>query len=286
MEQVRLEQLDVFSLENTIWIAAKNIDVPSYDFSFQSFFACRRPWRRPEIVRAIGRFGVTPDYAELFDNLTGAGIELIHSPEQYLLSSELTQWYPLLSDLTPQSRWYDEPPDVGEIAQHFNWPVFIRGSRQTSRHRAALSIAQSPDEYQRIVESYRENPILHWQKFVCREFVRLRSVNADTGELIPPSFEFRTFWWHGQCVGFGPYWSAHAAYSCTKKEEAEAMTIAETAARRINLPFLVVDVAQTVEGRWIAIECNDGQESGYAGISPLGLWQRVVEVERNQRHVF
>jgi hypothetical protein len=49
------------------------------------------------------------------------------------------------------------------------------------------------------------------------------------------------------------------------------------------VPFLVVDVAQDVDGRWWVIECNDGQEAGYAGVSPFALWQRVVELERARR---
>ncbi len=58
------------------------------------------------------------------------------------------------------------------------------------------------------------------------------------------------------------------------------MAIAYEVARRIDVPFLVVDVAQTIEGNWIAIECNDGQESGYAGIPPVGLWNNLIGVER------
>lgn len=54
----------------------------------------------------------------------------------------------------------------------------------------------------------------------------------------------------------------------------------EEAARRVAVPFLVVDLAQTIDGRWMVIECNDGQESGYAGVSPIGLWQRIVDYER------
>jgi hypothetical protein len=43
------------------------------------------------------------------------------------------------------------------------------------------------------------------------------------------------------------------------------------------VPFLVIDIAQRQDGRWVLIECNDGQESGYAGVSPFSLWQHVVE---------
>ena len=43
-----------------------------------------------------------------------------------------------------------------------------------------------------------------------------------------------------------------------------------------------MDVAQTTAGDWIVIEVNDGQESGYAGVAPVALWQRVVDVERRR----
>jgi hypothetical protein len=45
------------------------------------------------------------------------------------------------------------------------------------------------------------------------------------------------------------------------------------------VPFLVIDIAQTAEGEWIVIECNDAQESGYGGVERLALWQEVFEIE-------
>jgi hypothetical protein len=37
-----------------------------------------------------------------------------------------------------------------------------------------------------------------------------------------------------------------------------------------------VDFAKTKDRRWIVIECNDAQESGYAGIPPHELWRQVL----------
>ena len=70
------------------------------------------------------------------------------------------------------------------------------------------------------------------------------------------------------------------AYDWTESERASGLSVAGEAARRVNAPFLVVDIAQTETGKWIVIECNDGQESGYAGVSPFGLWQKIVDLER------
>src|SRR5262245_47800653 len=115
MPPVDRSQLDLFLLDDAVWILTTSIGVPSYDFGFAAFFPCRRPWRRPEQLTAIGRFGVCDDYAELFAVCAGDGIRLVHTPEQHRLASELTEWYPLIASLTPRSVWFAEPPDAAEI---------------------------------------------------------------------------------------------------------------------------------------------------------------------------
>lgn len=64
-------------------------------------------------------------------------------------------------------------------------------------------------------------------------------------------------------------------------ERRAALAVARQAAEQVAVPFLVVDMAQTVDGRWIVIECNDGQESGYAGIPPNVLWRNILKIEGN-----
>ena len=154
--------------------------------------------------------------------------------------------------------------------------MFVKGARQTSRHDPRKSIARDPAEYARLSENYRQDEILNWQYCVVREFVELRRVPCDVAIKIPPSFEFRTFWWHKQLVGAGPYWSQAARYAWTEREREECLVIARQAAERIDCPFLVVDMAQTMDGEWIVIECNDGQESGFAGVPAVAMWSTVL----------
>jgi ATP-grasp domain, R2K clade family 3 len=280
MSSIGAENLDIFLLENSVWIAASIIHVPRYDFSFETFFSCRRPYQRPEQITAIGRFGAIDNYKNLYDALQAEGISLIHTPEQHRLASELTSWYPLLKDITPHSLWFDAPPEASIIEKHFSYPVFIKGNRQTSRHNAHLSIIHSRAEYELAIMHYQNNPILHWQSFVCRDFVTLRSVPIrQRSEKIPPSFEFRTFWWRGEYVGIGAYWADFASYAWTEAEKFAALQVAQKAADRLEVVFLVIDVAQTAQGEWIVIECNDGQESGYAAVAPIALWQNIIDSE-------
>ncbi len=272
--------IDVFQIERSLWIAEAKINMSVYDFPFSQLMDCRHGRFGLDEVTAIARFGAVTDYDSLYLELLEEGVRLVHSPEQHRLCSELPLWYPLLEGLTPESWWFDKPPDAKTAGELAGWPLFLKGSRQTSRHKASLSIIHNEDEYDAAIASYATDHMLHWQQIVIRRFARLRKVPADMGQRIPASFEFRTFWWHGELVGAGPYFAEYARYEWSEEEKVSALQLAEEAARRIALPFLVVDVAQQADGQWIVIEVNDAQESGFTGILALSLWQRMVELER------
>lgn len=276
--------IDLLRLNGTVWIAEHKVGLPVYDFPFDILLPCSRSMWGLDSVGAISRVGAVEDYEAFHSAMAERGVSLIHTPEQHSLCSELTAWYPLLSDLTPESRWYDKAPDARTAEALFGWPLFLKGSRQTSRHDAKLSLVRNAQDYDRAVASFASDRILHWQRIVLRRFVPLRPVTmtADMGGKIPASFEFRTFWWKGQLAGAGPYFQEFARYRWTAAEEAEALAVAAEAARRLALPFVVIDLAQTLAGEWILIEVNDAQESGYTGVQALSLWQRIVEIEKAQ----
>lgn len=273
------DDLDIFQIERSVWIAEAKIQSPNYDFAFSQLMACSHSRYGHDEVTAVARFGAVIDYDALYQDLLKNGVKLIHSPAQHQLCSELPQWYPLLEGLTPQSWWFDKAPDADTAGDLAGWPLFIKGSRQTSRHQFKLSIIHNPEEYQEAVEAFSKDRMLFWQQIVIRRFEHLRPIQADMGQRIPASFEFRSFWWHGHLVGVGPYFAEFAKYQWTEAEKNDAIKIAAEAARRISLPFVVVDLAQCIDGRWIVIEINDAQESGYAGVPRLALWQKVVELE-------
>jgi hypothetical protein len=274
---------ELLLVDEALWLLRSETGLPAYDFPIDRFFPCRRPWERASEVEVIARVGAFNDYAEIYEELLKGGIRLVHMPEDHLRCSDLTQWYPLIEDLTPRSVWYDEAPEAGEVERALGWPVFVKGARQTSRHRRSLSIIENPDGFSAAMAAYRADPILKWQRIVCREFVPLRAVEDLNIDRIPSSFEFRTFWWRGELAGFGPYWSEGRRYLAMEEEREAGLSVAREAATRLDIAFLVVDIAQSVEGRWIVIECNDGQESGYAGASPLGLWQAIINIEKRRK---
>lgn len=275
------EKFNIFKLENKLWMLTKPIGVSVYDFEFERFFHCYHAYQLSSTLVAVARIGARDDYAELYQKLSQEGIYLLHTPEQHLKCTELPNWYPLIADMTPKSIWFDEIPSLEQVTKEFDFPIFVKGARQTSKHQKHLSIIDSPEAFTHAMEHYRSDPILHWQQIVVREYIDLRPIEGGDKDRIPASYEFRTFWWKGHFVGAGHYWFQAEPYQWTKKEEQEALAIAQEAALRVDVPFLVVDMAQQSDGQWIVIECNDGQESGYAGLSPMQLWKNILTIESN-----
>ena len=271
---------DLMHVEDRLWIAAAATGVPAYDFDFSSFFAVRRPWHREHAVRAISRLGATGEYVERFERLRDEDrVLLVHDLSEHLRCSQLPHWYPILSDLTPRSLWYDQSPDPDEVERSFAWPIFVKGERQTSRHQRRLSIIENRTHFGEAMRQYQADPILGWQRVVCREYVPPREVGEQSAVTLPRAFEFRTFWWRGQFVGASPYWT-DIHYDWTAAEREAALTVAAEAARRVNVTFLGIDVAMTRDdGRWIVIECNDGQDCGYRALSPMLLWRKILDIE-------
>lgn len=257
-------------------IINKLTHVSAYDFNFELFFNCTHPIYLATDRICVLRVGAIENYDIEYEDKRSLGLQLINSPQEHSKASELEIWYPLIDDLTPKSICVDRFPSRDEIENMFGWPVFLKGSRQTSRHNPELSVIKNAEHYVRACQQYQKDSILNWQKIVIREFVELQPVAGSVPGKINPSLEFRTFWWHGKCVGWGQYWYQIPEYEAADIEK--GLKLAGKVALRLNVPFLVVDIAKTITGRWLVIECNDAQESGYVGIVPQVLWQNILEL--------
>lgn len=266
--------MNIARVESKLIVVSAPTGQAAYDFDFDLHFTCQHPYRIEGEERCVLRVGPIADYDARFHQMLGMGVRPINSPEEHALASELERWYPRIERLTFRSRVFDSLPAADEIEALFRWPVFIKGSRQTSKHNPELSVVRDRDHYDQVVRMYQDDPILHWQKPIVREFVPLMPVAGQIPGKISPSVEYRTFWWFGACVGWGRYWHQVAPYECHDIEL--GLAVARRAAQHLKVPFLVVDIAKTAFGRWMVVECNDAQESGYAGIQPYELWRSVL----------
>lgn len=272
---------DLFLLEDCLWVSQTTIHVPIYDFDFRQYFDCRIPYGEVSVKSGVARVGAFEDYKAYSTQLREFGVTLVHSESDHYKCTQLPKWYPLIEKFTPRSIWYSNIPSFEEIEENFELPVFVKGSRQTAKHSAEASIISNRDDYDRVVAIFKQSPILHWQEFVCREYISLRSISGGIEGKVPASFEFRTFWWKGQLVGDGRYWFEAKDYNWSNNERTDALAIAKEAVERLNCDFVVIDLAMTCEGEWIIIECNDGMESGYAGVSPFSMWGKIIAIEKS-----
>lgn len=270
--------MDIFELESAIWIARRQLNVPVYDFRFDPLFQVSRP-RNSSHASLVARIGPLDDYEAYETAFADLGFQLINSFEAHQRAADLEHWYPLIADLTPKSKVYPQFPELEEVLSDFQLPVFIKGHRQTAKHDPALSVARTKSDLQRIAKAYQQHPILHWQRVAVREFIELRPLPEQVAHKVKLAMEYRTFWWKGELVGAGPYWSQYASYEWTAADRSQALEIAQTASKRLKVPFLVIDLAKTQSGEWTIIECNDAQESGYNGVDKAGLWRKILRIE-------
>ena len=272
---------DIFEFNNIV-VLVKRTRLMNYDFDFRRYFDCTSIQQQTN-KHILLRIGAISDFIEVESNLKEMGMKLLFTEYQHNLSSRLECWYPLLCEYTPFSKVYTDFPEIDELLEDFKFPIFVKGNRQTSYHKKNLCIIKDKNMYENLKKEWKKNKILHWQQIAIRKFIDLEKVD-DTSfpDMIQFSYEFRVFIWKGKIVGIGKYWCMGKDYYLKDNDKEEVTKLALKAYKRINVPFLAVDVAKTKSGQWIIVEINDGQECGYAGVEPYLLWKNVSDAELNR----
>ncbi|MEL6524986.1 MAG: hypothetical protein AAFQ07_04675 [Chloroflexota bacterium] len=134
------ERLNLCLLEDTLWMLTKPIGKANYDFAFEQLFHCTHKYQLPTPLTAIACVGARDDYTAFYNALQQAGISLIHSPSDHAKASELPHWYPLITDLTPRSRWFSSIPTLERVLTEFDFPFFSKAhAKRASIKKVCLS---------------------------------------------------------------------------------------------------------------------------------------------------
>ena len=266
---------DFFTIGN-IAVLQRNTGNDVYDFNFRNIFDCKSVVTEVD-VPVLLHIGAVEDYEGVEAALDELGMDLLVKEAEHLRCSTIEKWYPVLKGKTPFTKIYDELPNVEVIQKDFSFPVFIKGNRQTNRHKRSKSIIENKTQYDELREEWKCDSILSWQKAAVREYVPLLEIDFETfpGQ-VPISYEFRFFYFEGKCMAYGPYWYMGRQYSLPESELSEVLKLTDWAAKRLGVSFPAIDVAKTKSGEWIIIEVNDAQESGFVGINPLALWNKTI----------
>ena len=267
---------DLFELAPGICLATKRERVDSYDFDFRNYFPVRTILGEVK-SSLILRIGAIHNYQQVYDYFAERGLHLVNSIEQHNNVSLLPNWYRSLQGFTPRSRVFEDIPTYDQLKEDFVFPIFIKGERQTNKHRKELCIAESRSDFEKISNAWKTDPILSWQKMIVREFVDLIPIEAETERQLQKSFEIRVFVWYGNIISFGQYWDSKNKIYIDKNDEDKISELTKMVYERLMTPFMVIDFAKKTNKEWIIIELNDAQESGYAMNAKINLWTRLIE---------
>lgn len=192
------------------------------------------------------------EYAALVQAIEHCGAKAFTSPREYLATHHLPNWYPLLSDLTPETRVFPSDANIVAELRALGWGAYFLKDYVKSLKTARGSIVRDAANAPTVIGEMRE------YRGEIEGGICVRRVE----ELMPDS-ERRYFLLFG--VGY-------AATPCDTVPD-----IVQKCAERLPSKFFSVDVARRADGQLRVIEVGDGQVSDLLGWSPevfAGMWVR------------
>lgn len=223
------------------------------------------------VVVWIGYIPSVQRYIELSKALRKKGIRLINSITEHLFVMEMDRYLPYISDLTPKSlvvRSIDECRSV-------EFPVFVKGSVQSRKARGYKAcVADNIEELEERIRVLLELENRSRGKIIVRELVKLKRTNIRA-DGFPAGREYRVFLYRGQVLSIGYYWDNEDFLKDSERNE--IIKLSEEAARRCAVPYMVVDVGQLEDNKWIIIEVGDASFAGFSKNEPLVVWNKLKQ---------
>jgi hypothetical protein len=195
------------------------------------------------------------DYLQLVHTMRNAGVEMWISPDEYLATHHLPNWYPLISDLTPETHFFDVDENLESELHRLGWSKFFIKDHVKSLKTSIGSIISHPSEISIVVAEM--------QKFrgTIEGGICVRKIEDFIIET-----EQRYFVINGR--------------SFAAKPDTKIPDIVEECARRIKSKFFAVDTIERRDGCLRIVEIGDGQVSGLVGWTVdrfASLWTESVE---------
>jgi hypothetical protein len=225
----------------------------------------------------IGSIPSAAHYRAVYRAARAHGIRLLNSPAQHRRALEGDQALVALGGLTPETVVVTSPEQCPAAVAKLDLPLFVKGVVKSRKEAGwAACVATTLPELQQLVSQTLARAAMTRGRVLVRRLVPLRHVEGALGDF-PISREYRVFLYHEQVLAFGFYWEEyHDAWRFSASDEQAMLSVAREAARRLKVPFLIVDVAQQESGAWVVIEVGDAQFAGLSQVPPLQLWSGLL----------
>jgi hypothetical protein len=215
-------------------------------------------------------------YRGMYEAAQRRKIKLPNTPEEHQRILEFDLAYPSLVGLTPESLIISSPGEAAQCAAALGFPLFVKGAI-FSRKSLGLKgcVAHNLEELTTLITQ-----LLPLQKslgkVIVRRFADLKKSEREWLEF-PMSREFRVFLYRAEVVAYGFYWPLfdEPMTQLSAEEEQQMLGLAKEAARRLNVGYVSIDVAQQKDNSWIVIETGDPQFSGLSFIDPSELLSKL-----------
>jgi hypothetical protein len=189
------------------------------------------------------------EYAALVRAIARCEAAPLTLQEDYLAAHHLPNWYPVLADLTPETRVFPADVDLAIALRALGWDAFFIKDFVKSLKSGRGSIVRDPSDSPAVVAELRE------YRGRIEGGICVRRVE----EFVPGS-EQRYFVLKG--VGYAA-------------EGGPVPRVVHQCAERVVSPFFSVDVAQRSDGELRVVEIGDGQVSdlvGWSAVRFASLW--------------
>lgn len=224
----------------------------------------------------LGRYSVLPYYKELEFDLKHKESHLIvgHSQHEFIANFK---YIDCIYDLTPKTYigdWgYQNVPD----SKH-GW--IVKGLTNSRKWLWNTHMyAPTREHLKNVMYNLSADSLIGQQDLVIREYVPLKTHEIGINDL-PMTEEWRIFFFKGQLVAGGFYWSIAEIADKKKKIPHWAAQLAFEVQERLEgvINTFCIDVAETAEGDYIVVELNDLQMSGLCCTNPDEFYKNLKRI--------
>lgn len=205
--------------------------------------------RRGSTVVYRGWMATADEYGALVRAIEQCDAKPLTRPEEYLAAHYLPNWYPVLADLTPETRVFPAGADLTTELRALGWGAYFIKDFVKSLKTGRGSVVRDPADAPEVVAELRE----------YRDRIEGGICVRRVEEFVPAS-ELRYFVVNG--VGYAA-------------DGGPVPRVVEQCAERVASPFFSVDVARRSDGELRVVEIGDGQVSDLVGWSAdrfASLW--------------
>jgi ATP-grasp domain, R2K clade family 3 len=245
--QVDLAYAEEWDCLRTVGLETSVISLEDLDLDSAKIYPQPAPQER-SIYRG---WMLTPDrYSRLVDTVQASGARMWIDREEYLRTHYLPNWYPLISDLTPETYVVDREANLEAVLNNLGWDRFFIKDYVKS----IGSIISQPSEIHTVVSEM--------EKF--RGSIEGGICVRKVEDFIPETE--RRYFAIDRCV-------------FAASIDIQIPEIAIECASRIDSKFLAIDVIDRSDGRQRIVEIGNGQVSGLVGWTSerfANLWIRTL----------